>query len=404
MLKEGMGCCPSRSDTLHRSQPAGVRGRHRGRHRETAAKRTVRSKRKERQEPTTEETHSLLAAPEPAQEEIKSRFDVVAFPIQDTYGRQDFFFRERRFLQKEWPVSEDKVRAVEAFIDSRNDQAFRKADVEKLQELGCPWKVIHTLLASQLRHLILWEESLLMQYCILAGNSSAEEMAFGQEAWSKKGLKELLESQEDTSKSLPDEWFSRMTFRGPDKSPVHFPQWVVDKYAAAIQPCQAKFGVTVPVVRGSTFLYGDIFRRDQDLMKHDPYVVICLENDEYAGHIYTWTEPYSVYIYTWTESYSGDQVAQGIRSSIWKNTLGMCSGVPSRVAPKLLEGVRRVAELNSKKTVRIEAPLYSMNSTLTKSGFKLDGQGGLSASSAMRRVADGPVTHLDSFVIHQAPS
>jgi hypothetical protein len=260
-------------------------------------------------------------------------------------------------------------------MDSRNNQALTKADVKHLTKLKVPRDVIRILLVAQLRHLIFWERNMLLRHFEFVDDVDPAEIRKRRDvlearrALSLSGSSEpdMMAEQRAMERDHPDYWLYPGTSLW--KSTVAFPDWMWSKYREAQAVCATQYKLTKPVVRGDAPAFNDIYMKDEQLPCERPsrehadcYVVVCLQEGEYAGHIYAWMDP----------DERGRMLAQGIRSSIWKNTLGVCdssSKKKPRVATLLLEGVRQLAKVFHARRMAIDNPLPSMRPVLRGAGF-----------------------------------
>jgi len=358
-----------------------------------------------------EEKHLLIPLPSEREDE-KTKVPYVEITVfragLDTFGDNDFFA----------PRKDHKLDRVKKYVDDKHEEAFSRQDIDQFMEWHISHSDIHDLLTSQLVHQIWWQYEL-SRYVILTDlpvtASSLEKGRKDMLRTLRRQYRDIVEHTDWVSpdSKIPDDkelvqWF--MTFTPPFGSRdtwsifrhgiIRLPSWFLDKYHEATQLCNSKYKTDYPIVRATRSALDDIFDKDYDHGRDSSkYVIVCLHNGQYAGHIYAWLGSLykSFKMSGVTEINETVVIAQGIRSSLWNNTLGTCGISPAGVAKQLIEGVRRFALEHNCRYMAIDYALPSMMKVLQQAGFS-EGGGTSSIQHSVRRT-DTPITEIDSFFL-----
>ena len=341
------------------------------------------------------------------------------------YGKQDYWFSDPHFLSAEWPnASTETIRNIEQYIDSKQSQAFSQSDIDWFLEAGCSRELVNMLLVSQLRHLVVWESTLLLRYCLVTPLVDVDSVrALARSKLETSNLDSNSDknsnSNKDPHEAIPkaqafmsdtNRWLIKTTedvrqqaFEPPWDSHVLLPEWLLQLYWKEWVPlCDAKYDLSsirsannkafplMPVVQGSASGFSDVYGRDEYLSGTHVHTVVCLENGKYAGHIFALHQHVPL---------DNTLEAIGIRSSLGHNIRGTAGEQRAGIAVRLLEGVHRFAVSTGHGKVGVVQPLDSMVKLLEKNGFDGRQAAKFNAGGPFRDVSKGSIADIDSFYI-----
>ena len=302
-----MGCCPSGLynvpvNTLYPTS-ASLGRRDRYENKDTEARPLVKSRSKRDTSPSKSRPRSRERdSPKPEKvvhEEIKAlASEIIVFPIHREYGSQSFWFPRLDFLkheklydgakyvelivaesrrgkiltakrleelEREAGPSIDLLNRVQSYIERKHGQALSETDIIQFQKWGCLPTMVDMILASQLRHLILWESALLHYFYVETDTSKAR---LAQVVADEAG-RTVPSLHTDQAQLARDPQFKHeLAYLGPSAdliapTRVVLPKWAIVQYEQVSQTCSGVYpDVALPVLRGSRGAFRDVYQRD----------------------------------------------------------------------------------------------------------------------------------------------